>query len=281
MNENTDAKDKLDVKKPQTESPAGDTPGAGQKNDNPDAKAPQTEESPAKATLGAKYVLSVFRENKLSLTAMICVSVMMEIIILFFFMIPLSPIPLLVLLALAFAPGVIVSSQFKNDVIPVCRGVCTEKEIVTGALKSLLYLWEVCFLCMIPLIVLALKTLIFHEPWTGHPYDDFGDSIVLSYIVALLGDCALALFPVARLFSRRIGMIVMVVLIFLAQIILLLHAMLLRIGFPYWTDGDVKVKETNAFAGTLSTFSLMLFLFAFGYFLYVSYTDAKEKGLLY
>lgn len=281
MNEKTDAKDKLDVKKPQTESSAGDTPGAGQKNDNPDAKAPQTEEPPTKAAFDAKYVFSVFRENKMTLMAIICVSGMMEIIILFFFMIPLSPIPLLVLLALAFAPGVIVSSQFKNDVIPVCRGVCTEKEIVTGALKSLLYLWEVCFLCMIPLIVLALKTLIFHDPWTGHPYDDFGDSIVLSCIVALLGDCALALFPVARLFSRRIGMIVMVVLIFLAQIVLLLHAMLLRIGFPYWTDGDVKVKETNAFAGTLSTFSLMLFAFAFGYFLYVSYTDAKEKGLLY
>ena len=281
MNENMDAKDKLDVKKPQTESSAGDTLGAGQTNDNTDAKAPRTEESPAKAMFDAKYVFSVFRENKMTLMAMICVSGMMEIIILFFFMIPLSPIPLLFLLALAFAPGVIVSSQFKHDVIPVCRGVCTEKEIVTGALKSLLYLWEVCFLCMIPLIVLALKTLIFHDPWTGHPYDDFGDSIVLSYIVALLGDCALALFPVARLFSRRIGMIVMVVLIFLAQIVLLLHAMLLRIGFPYFTDGDVKVKGTNAFAGTLSTFSLMLFAFAFGYFLYVSYTDAKEKGLLY
>ena len=249
-------------------------------NETTDAKETCTESS-AKATFGAKYVLSVFRENKMTLMAMICVSVMMEIIILFFFMIPLSPIPLLVLLALAFAPGVIVSSQFKHDVIPVCRGVCTEKEIVTGALKSLLYLWEVCFLCMLPLIVLALKTLFFHDPWTGHPYDDFGDSIVLSCIVAVLGDCPLALFPVAQLFSRRIGMIVMVVLIFLAQIVLLLHAMLLRIGFPYFTDGDVKVKETNAFAGTLSTFSLMLFAFAFGYFLYVSYTDAKEKGLLY
>ena len=86
MNENLDAKDQLDVKKPQTESPAGDTPGAGQKNDNPDAKAPQTEKSPAKATFGAKYVFSVFRENKMTLMAMICVSGMMEIIILFFFM---------------------------------------------------------------------------------------------------------------------------------------------------------------------------------------------------
>ena len=251
-------------------------------NDITDTTEPRTE-SPAGATLGAKYVLSIFQENKLSLMAMICVSVMLEIIILFFFMIdiPQSPIVLGVLLALTFAPGVIVSSQFKNDVIPVCRGVCSDEEIVSGAWKSLLYMWEVCFLCMLPLVVLALKTIFFHDPWTGHPYEDFGNSIISSFVVALLGDCALALFPVAHLFSRRIGMIVMVVLIFLAQIILLFNALLLRIGFPYWTDGNVMVKETNAFSGTLSTFSIMLYAFAFGYFLYVSYTDAKEKGLLY
>ena len=251
-------------------------------NDNMDAKEPQTE-SPAKATLGAKYVLSVFRENKLSLTAMICVSVMLEIIPLFFFMIdiPQLPIVLGVLLVLTFAPGVLVHTQFKHDVIPACRGVCSEEEIVSGAWKSLLYMWEVCFLCMIPLIVLSLKTLLFHDPWTGHPYEDFGGSIVTCYVVAILGDCPLALFPVARLFSRRIGMIVMAVLIFLAQIILLFNALLLRIGFPYFTDGDVKVKETNAFSGTLSTFSIMLYLFAFGYFLYAAYTDAKKEGLLY
>ena len=255
MNENTDTKEDTDTKEPRTESPA-------------------------QATLGAKYVWSVFRENKLSLTAMICVSVMLEIIILFFFMIDF-PIVLLVLLALAFAPGVIVSSRFKNDVIPACRGVCSDEEIVSGAWKSLLFMWEVCFLCMLPVIVLGLRMIIFHDPWTGHPYDDFGGSIVLSCIAAVLGDCALALFPVARLFSRRVGMIVMVVLIFLAQIVLLLHALLLRIGFPYFTDGDVMVKETNAFSGTLSIFSIMLYVFAFGYFLYVSYTDAKEQGLLY
>ena len=259
-------------------------------NENMDAKETCTDasgesaaESPASATLGAKYVLSVFRENKLSLAAMICVSVMMEIIILFFFMIdiPQSPIVLLVLLALAFAPGVIVSSQFKHDVIPVCRGVCSDKEIVTGAWKSLTYMWEVCFLCMLPLVVLALKTLIFHDPWTGHPYEDFGDSIILSFVVALLGDCALALFPVARVFSRRIGMIVMVVLIFLAQIILLFNALLLRIGFPYFTDGDVKIKENIAFTSTLSFICITLFACAFGYFLHAAYKDAQNEGLLY
>ena len=250
--------------------------------ENTNTKAPRTE-SPPGTTLGAKYVLSVFRENKMSLIAMICVSVIMEIIILFFFMIdiPQSSIALLVLLALTFAPGVLVHTQFKHDVIPVCRGICNEEEIVSGAWKSLLYMWEVCFLCMIPLVVLALKKLIFHDPWTGHPYEDFGGSIVMCYVVAILGDCPLALFPVAQMFSRRVGMIVMFILIILGQVILLLNALLLRIGFPYFTDGKVMVNENNAFSGTLSTFSIMLYLFAFGYFLYVSYTDAKEQGLLY
>ena len=257
-------------------------------NENVDAKEPRTDASgesaaESQATLGAKYVLSVFRENKMSLIAMICVSVIMEIIILFFFMIdlPQSSIALLVLLALTFAPGVLVHTQFKHDVIPVCRGICNEEEIVSGAWKSLLYLWEVCFLCMLPLIVLVLKSIIFHNPWTGHPYDDFGDSIVLSYVAVLLGYCPLALFPVARLFSRRAGMIVMFILIILGQIILLLHSLLLEVGFPYWTDGDVKVKETNAFTSNLSFFFIMLFAFGFGYFLYAAYKDAENKGLLY
>lgn len=255
-------------------------------NENMDMTESRTE-SPAGAALGAGHVFSVFRQDKMALTAQICLSAMMEIVLLFLFKInvwrilPLQPIVLLLLLALTFIPGCIVCRAFKNDVIPACRGVCPDEEIVAGAWKSLLFLWEACFLCMLPLIVLVLRSIIFHDPWTGHPYDDFGGSIVQSCIAVLLGYCPLAVFPVARLFSRRIGMIVMVVLIFLAQIVLLLHAMLLRIGFPYFTDGDVKVKETNAFAGNLSFICIMLFAFGFGYFLYAAYTDAEDKGLLY
>ena len=192
-------------------------------------------------------------------------------------------VSLLVLIALPFVPGIIVRGEFRDDVIPACRRVCTEREIVSGALQSLRFLWGRYLLYLLPLIAIFLGLAVCYcfSQLGSVPVRELGWLMVLSIAVVLLGDCALAVFPVARLFSRRIGMIVMVVLIFLAQIVLLLHAMLLRIGFPYFTDGDVKVKETNAFAGNLSTFCLMLFAFSFGYFLYVSYTDAKEKGLLY
>ena len=136
-----------------------------------------------------------------------------------------------------------------------------------------------CFLCMFPLIVFVLMSIIFHDPWTEHPYDDFGGSIVTCYVVAILGDCPLAIFPVARLFSRRSGMIAMLVLIILGQIILLLNILYLESGFVYFTDGFVKVKETNAFAGTLSFICLMLFAFGSGYFIRAAYTGAKEEGL--
>ena len=258
-------------------------------NENMDAKEPRVDasvenaaESQTGATLGAKHVFQIFRQDKLPLAAVIGLSVMMEIVLLFLFkIIPLPPIVLLILLAHALVPGCIVRWRFIDDVIPSCRGVCSEEEIVSGAWKSLAYMWEVCFLCMLPLIVLVLKTIIFHDPWTGHPYDDFGDSIILSYVAVLLGYCPLAVFPVARMFSRRAGMIVMLILIILGQIVLLLHSFLLEVGFPYWTDGDVKVKETNAFAGNLSFFFIMLFAFGVGYFLYAAFHDAEEKGLLY
>ena len=75
--------------------------------------------------------------------------------------------------------------------------------------------------------------------------------------------------------------VVVVVLIFLAQIILLFNALLLRIGFPYFTDGDVKIKENIAFTSTLSFICITLFACAFGYFLHAAYTDAENEGLPY
>ena len=255
-------------------------------NDTMDTKEPRTE-SPAGATLGAGHVFSVFRQNKLTLTALICLSVMMEIVLLFIFKInmwqilPPPPILFLVLFVFTFIPGCIVRSQFKNGVTPACRGVCSEKEIVSGAWKSLAYMWEVCFLCMLPLVVIVLRMIVFHDPWTDRLYDDFGDSIVLSCIAALLGDCPLAIFSVARLFSRRVGMIVMFILIILGQIILLLNASFLESGLVYFTDGEVKVKETVTFTGNLSFFFIMLFFCGFGYFIYAAYADAKDKGLRY
>ena len=264
-------------------------------NENMDAKEPSADasgenaaESPAGAKLGANHVFQVFRQDKMALAAVIGLSVMMEIALLFIFMImtwqilPLPPIVLLILLALALVPGCIVRWRFTDDVIPSCRGVCSEEEIVSGAWKSLAYMWEVCFLCMLPLIAIVLKTIIFHDPQTGHPYDDFGDSIVLSCIAALLGYCPLAVFPVARMFSRRAGMIVMLILIILGQIVMMLHTLFGVSGLFYLGGGgDAAVRSFNSFSGFLCSICAMLSLGGLGYFIYAAIHDAEEKGLLY
>ena len=259
-------------------------------NENMDAKEPRVDasvenaaESQTGATLGAKHVFQIFRQDKLPLAAVIGLSVMMEIVLLFLFkIIPLPPIVLLILLAHALVPGCIVRWRFIDDVIPTCRGVCSEEEIVSGAWKSLAYLWEVCFLCMLPLIAIVLKTIFFHDPQTGHPYDDFGDSIVLSCIAALLGYCPLAVFPVARMFSRRAGMIVMLILIILGQIVLWLHTMFGVSGLFYLGGGgDASVRGFNSFSGFLCSICAMLSLGGVGYFICAAYADAGNEGLLY
>ena len=82
-------------------------------NDNTDTKEPRTE-SQAGATRGAGHVLQVFRQDKMSLAALICLSVMMELVLLFIFKITswqilqLPSIALLILLAHTFVPGCIV-----------------------------------------------------------------------------------------------------------------------------------------------------------------------------
>ena len=53
-------------------------------NDNMDTKEPRTE-SPGDGTRGADHVFSVFRQGKLSLAALICLPVMMEIVLWFLF----------------------------------------------------------------------------------------------------------------------------------------------------------------------------------------------------
>ena len=258
-------------------------------NENTETKEPLTDvsgesatESQAGAKLGAGHVLQVFRQTGKPVTTLILTVVVM--LVLFFVLagaflaLPL----LLVLIVFPFVPGIIVHREFREEVIPACRGVCSDEEIVSGAWKSLLYLWERYFLCLLPGIAFVVGFHVFlnyQSDWK--PFRELGGSISFCLFVFLLGEFSLALFPVARLFSRRIGMIVMLILIILGQIILMLDALFLASGLIYFTDGDVKIKENIAFTGTLSFICITLFAFGFGYFLYAAYRDAKEKGLLY
>ena len=262
-----------------------------------DAKDPRTDasgesaaESPASATLGAGQervvgeldVLQFFRRDKASLAELICFSLITEILLLFLFSInPLSPLLFLILLAFTFVPGCIVRQRFIDDVSPICRFVCSETGIVSGTMKSLLHQWIVCFLCMFPLIVFVLMSIIFHDPWTDHPYDDFGGSIVTCYVAAILGDCPLAIFPVARLFSRRAGMIVMLILIILGKAVLLVTAVYGASGLLWFTDGDPHVKEYTVFTFRLIYVCTVVFGGGLGYFIRAASKDAEKKGLMY
>ena len=121
-------------------------------------KEPPTK-APAGATLGADHVFNVFRQvdtpvSKLKKTAIVMLIVffggVIAAVATFSFLwetggLAIGALPLIVslldLIALPFVPGIIVRGEFRDDVIPACRRVCTEREIVSGALQSLRFLW--------------------------------------------------------------------------------------------------------------------------------------------
>jgi hypothetical protein len=255
-------------------------------NENVDAKEPRTDASgesaaESRATLGADHVFQVFRQTGTPVTTLI-LSVVAMLVLFFVLAGAFLGLPsLLVLIVFPFVPGIIVYREFREEVILTCRGICTETEIVSGAMKSLRFLWERYFLCLLPgiAVVAGLINPFVQSDWK--PFRELGGSISFCLFVFLLGEFPLAIFPVARLFSRRIGMIVMLILIILGQIILMLNALFLASGLIYFTDGDVKIKESIAFTSTLSFICITLFACAFGYFLHAAYTDAQNEGLLY
>lgn len=250
-------------------------------NDNTDAKAPRTGSSTG-GTMGADHVFYIFQlvETPL-LTKLICISIIMLIFscIGAFLVVP----PLLVVSVLPFVPGIIVRREFKNDVIPACRSVCSEPEIVSGALKSLRFLWERYLLGLLPAIVIFLGLIVSYAqtPFGRTPFRELGWPISLSFAAVLLGEFPLAVFPVARLFSRRAGMIVMMILIILGQAILLVTALFGASGLLWFTDGTPAVKEYTVFTFRLISICTVFFVGGLGYFLHAAYTDAKNNGLLY
>lgn len=235
--------------------------------------------------LGADHVYNVFREDDTPVPKLISILVVMQM---FFFAGLLAAIPtsgvtlvvsVLILTALPFAPGVIVRREFRNDVIPACRNVCSESEIVSGALKCLRYLWGRYLLGLLPAIVIVVG--FFSSEFGSKPFRELGWPIILSFAVILLGECALAVFPVARLFSRRAGMIVVLILIILGKAVLLATAVYGASGLLWFTDGDPHVKEYTVFTFRLIFVCTVVFGGGLGYFIRAASKDAEKKGLIY
>ena len=257
-------------------------------------KNPRTE-SPAGATLGADHVFDVFRQvdtpvSRLKRTAIVMqiafsggviaavltLSCLWETGVLAIGVLPLI-LPVLVLIALPFVPGIIVRREFRDDVIPACRRVCSEQMIVAGALKSLRYLWARYLLYLLPLILIFLGLTVCYcfSRLGSVPVRELGWSMLLSIAVLLLGDCALALFPVARLFSRRAGMIVMLILMILGQAVLRFNTLVDASGIIWFTDGTPPVKEAITYSIILIVIGIVLFGGGLGYFIHAAYTDAE------
>ena len=255
--------------------------------------------SPADGTRGADHVFNVFRQidtpvSKLKraaivmqfvffggeIAAVLMLSYLWETGVLAIGVLPLI-VSLLDLLALPFVPGIVVRREFRDDVIPACRNLCSEEEIVTGALKSLRFLWGRYLLYLLPLIAIFLGLAVCYcfSRLGSVPVRNLGWLMVLSIAVLLLGDCALAVFPVARLFSRRATMIVLLILILLGQAVLRFNTLVDASGIIWFTDGTPPVKEAITYSIILIVIGIVLFGGGLHYFIHVACKGAEEDGL--
>ena len=251
--------------------------------------------SPAGGKVSVNYdVYSVFRQDITPIRKLIIAAIVMQIIffgpILCAFLFPRVQIlqniffliapPILVSLAFPFIPGIIVRRRLMNDVIPACRNSCSEKEIVSGAFQCLRFMWGLYILCLLPGILAFLIYIVYL--CLGWPIKTpFILLLVPVFLIFVLGECALAVFPVARIFSRRAGMIVMFPFIIPGQIVMILDYLIGASGFLYFTDGDVPIREyTNA---TIIIFLVCAVLFGgtLAYFIHAAKKDSEEYGLTY
>lgn len=244
--------------------------------------------SPAGGKGSVNYdVYSVFRQDITPVRKLIIAAIVMQIIffgpILCAFLFPRVQIlqniffliapPILVSLAFPFIPGIIVRRHFRDAVIPACRYTCSEKD-VSGAFQCLRFMWGLYILCLLPGILAFLRYIVYL--CLGWPIKTpFILLLVPVFLIFLLGECALAVFPVARIFSRRTGMIVMFPFIILGQIVMILDYLYGASGFLYFTDGDVPIREyTNA---TIIIFAVCAALFGgtLAYFIHAAKKDSE------
>ncbi len=240
--------------------------------------------SPAGGKGSADYdVYSVFRQDITPVRKLIWTAVVMQILffgpILFAFLFPRVSIlqnmlflivpPILVALAFPFIPGIIVRRHFRDAVIPTCRYTCSEKD-VSGALQSLRFLCFHYILCLLPGI-LILFCFLFEEAVSKVEYAGGTGLCILGISVFLLGECALAVFPVARIFSRRAGMIVMIPFIILGQIVLIMNYLTRIVGLLY----DVPEKEYISQSIIILAVCAALLGGALAYFIHAAKKDSE------
>ena len=242
--------------------------------------------SPGGGTRGADHVFHVFRQDDSSVSKLIWPSVILQIN---FFGGLLAAIPtggitlivsLLAMFALPFVSGILVRREFVRDVIPACRYFCSGEEIVSGAMKSLRFMNFRYLLCLLPGILIFYGLIFFFRG--GLPLPRYFVSAIWVYLlqiaVFLLGEYVLAWYPVARVFSRRVGMIVMMLVIFLAQIVLAFDFLYAASGLVHL---DYNADYVRLVARSIVTLVVCAAIYGVGlwYFTRAAYKDAgRDNG---
>ncbi len=184
-------------------------------------------DTPAGEMRGADHVFLLFqlRLGDTPLRKLMRAAIIMNIIFLAgsLFIPFTSVVPLPVLIAFSFVPANILRGGFVDEVIPECRRTCSDEDIVRGAMQCLRFMWGRYILYLLPGLLIFFGVLfafsysVFHAEFFG---------LILLYIpqilVLLLGEYALGHYSIARVFSRRGGTTVMMLVILLGQIVLTL-----------------------------------------------------------
>lgn len=156
-----------------------------------------------------------------------------------------SPVSFIALLAIPYVPGIILRRHFRDAVIPMCRNTCPGKDIFRGAMRSLRYMLACYVPVLLPGILVYLVPVVFTLGILIKIFCDAQNTggelviihgsfsvIVWMYLLSLpgwiLSEYALAVFPVARLFTRlsgviRPGMFLILPLIYLGRIVFILN----------------------------------------------------------
>ena len=184
-------------------------------------------DTPAGEMRGADHVFLLFqlRLGDTPLRKLMRAAIIMNIIFLAgsLFIPFTSVVPLLVLIAFSFVPANILRGGFVDEVIPECRRTCSGEDIVRGAMQCLRFMWGRYILYLLPGLLIfsgvlfAFSYTVFHAEFFGLVW-----LYILQILVFLMGACALGHYPIARVFSRRAGTTVMMLVILLGQIVLAL-----------------------------------------------------------
>ena len=197
-----------------------------------------------------------------------------------------SPVSFIALLAIPYVPGIILRRHFRDAVIPMCRNTCPGKDIFRGAMRSLRYMLACYVPVLLPGILVYLVPVVFTLGFFIKLFCDAqgGELVIIHgsfsvivwmYLLSLpgwlLSEYALAVFPVARLFTRlsgavRPGMFLMLPLIYLARVLFVLNPVFTAEKTAFLTVGIIIVCTA-------------LSVGAIAYFNYAAKTGAEKWGM--